>query len=274
MENDNTEGAEGEEAEKPKERAPRARNRTVMLTPDITGQVRARLGEENGAPLPDGFHSPQSTGLGTGRPLALPAETPRPNVITAPTPQPTPSYSEPQSGWASPARGETPYAAPSTPLSSGLIPMQTHRPPAAPLQYEEPVHVAPPSVPLREQSEGSYYVKESPIVGFLVSFDVNPNGDVFELRVGRLVVTSDHASGGSYILVRDETVSPMHAIVRVSPSGEIQVLDQLSEYGTKIKRFGSDLEEELSGDKSVLQHGDLVKFGERAFLVCLLAAER
>ena len=28
------------------ENAPRARNRTVMLTPDITGQVRARLAQE------------------------------------------------------------------------------------------------------------------------------------------------------------------------------------------------------------------------------------
>ena len=108
-------------------------------------------------------------------------------------------------------------------------------------------------------------------MGFLVSFDSNPNGDIYELRSGRLIVTSEPAAGGSYIVVADESVSPMHAILRISASGEVQVLDQLSEFGTHIKRFGAEEEEHISGEKSTIEHGDVIKFGNCTFHVCILA---
>jgi hypothetical protein len=54
----------------------------------------------------------------------------------------------------------------------------------------------------------------------------------------------------------------------------LQVLDQLSENGTKIKHFGNDSWEELSGDKGTLEHGDIIVFGERKFHVCLVAKEQ
>jgi hypothetical protein len=118
----------------------------------------------------------------------------------------------------------------------------------------------------------AHWVKMSPVIGFLVSFDTDVNGDIYVLRSGRVVVTSDSSiSGQNYILVDDESVSPCHAFLRVSPSGEIQVLDQLSECGTKIIRFGSKEEIELSGEKSTLEHGDVIKFGNRTFYVSLLA---
>ena len=63
----------------------------------------------------------------------------------------------------------------------------------------------------------------------------------------------------------------MHAILRIDASGVVQVLDQLSEYGTKIKRFGSQEEEQISGEKSTIEHGDIIKFGDRTFHVCILA---
>jgi hypothetical protein len=65
----------------------------------------------------------------------------------------------------------------------------------------------------------------------------------------------------------------MHAILRITPAGEIQILDQLSEFGTHIRRFGSMEEEQLSGDKSSLDHGDIVKFGNRTFHICIVALE-
>ena len=47
MENDkNPDFDDEKEGEYTSEPAPRARNRTVMLTPDITGEVRARLARE------------------------------------------------------------------------------------------------------------------------------------------------------------------------------------------------------------------------------------
>jgi len=63
----------------------------------------------------------------------------------------------------------------------------------------------------------------------------------------------------------------MHAIVRICEGGEIQVLDQLSEYGTKIMKADSGEEEELSGDKGSIGHGDMILFGKRKFHVCLVS---
>ncbi len=113
--------------------------------------------------------------------------------------------------------------------------------------------------------------KVTPLIGFLVSFDKNENGDIFELRSGRLIITSESAAGWSYILIEDASVSPMHAILRIDESGAVQVLDQLSEFGTRIKRFGSQEEEQISGEKSTIEHGDIIKFGDRTFHVCILA---
>ena len=120
-------------------------------------------------------------------------------------------------------------------------------------------------------SDGIVWGKVTPVVGFLVSFDSDSNGEFYVLRNGRLVITSQPPPGGSYLYIKDESVSPMHAIMRVSESGEIQVLDQLSEFGTIVKRFGSDEEMKLSGDKCSLDHGDTIRFGTRNFNVCILA---
>ena len=106
-----------------------------------------------------------------------------------------------------------------------------------------------------------------------MSFDKDSNGEVYILRSGRLVVSSQQPSGGSYLLIKDATVSNMHAIIRVTDSGEIQVLDQLSEAGTIIKRFGSGEVVNLSGDKTSVDHGDIVSFGDRKFHVCILARQ-
>ena len=121
-----------------------------------------------------------------------------------------------------------------------------------------------------QSGERVVWGKQSPIVGFLVSYDSNPNGSVFELRSGRMIVTSEAPGTGNFLVIQDESVSPMHAIMRISAGGEVQVLDQLSEFGTRIKRFGADDEEELSGDKSTVEHGDTLKFGNRSFHVCIV----
>ena len=110
----------------------------------------------------------------------------------------------------------------------------------------------------------------SPVVGFLVSFDQDTSGEVFELRQGRWIVSSEPTGGGNYIIVVDDSVSPLHAILRVTESGDIQVLDQLSEHGTRISRVNGD-QEELTGSLSEIHHGDIVSFGERTFTVCLIA---
>ena len=212
----------GKDSEFEGEVAPRARNRTVMLTPDVTGEVRARLAQEMGSQ--------------SGRSGAHEAPPPRSAGFM--------SVSELRGG-----RHET-----SAPSHHSVAPV-----------------TAPQGAVQAPRKEGVVWAQESPIVGFLVSYDENPNGAVYELRVGRLIVTSEHVGGGNFLLIKDSSVSPMHAIIRITPSGDIQVLDQLSEFGTRIKRFGSETEEELSGDKASLEHGDVVKFGQRQFHVCVIA---
>ena len=225
MDNEKTpdfgEDIKGEESE-PRESSPRARNRTVMLTPEITGEVRARLAQE--------MHSGGPLGLGTETPPPAPA---------------APVY--PQAHGAAPAHLE-----------------QRGRRPAG-----AAVRPTPAPAPVVEKSDRVVWSKESPLIGFLISYDRNPNGDVFELRSGRLIVTSDVAGGGDFLIVQDDSVSPMHAILRMSPDGDIQVLDQLSEHGTLIQHTNGE-EEQLSGDKSNIEHGDIVRFGKRKFYVCVV----
>jgi hypothetical protein len=108
------------------------------------------------------------------------------------------------------------------------------------------------------------------LVGFLITYDNDKKGDYVELRTGRLMVTSEFESAGNCLVVAHPTVSPMHAIMRVGASGTVQVLDQLSEHGTRVRHVGVEEEEFLSGEKGTLNHGDIVYFGDRAFYVCLI----
>ncbi len=199
--------------------APRARNRTVMLTPEITGQVRARLQQDG----------PQA-------PIEAPTSAQDPGF------QPVTSRrSGAESSFNPPASASTREAAP--------VVQTAARPPAR---------------------DSIVWSRPSGVIGFLVSFDDDEHGEVFILRSGRLIVTSEVPVGGSYLFIKHASVSPMHAIVRISEEGEVQVLDQLSEFGTGVKRYESGEELQLSGDKCVLNHGDTLRFGKRTFWLCLM----
>jgi hypothetical protein len=216
------------------ESASRARNRTVMLTPEITGQVRARLAQEiepsgGAASRDNGFESVAARPAGYNPPPAV------------------------ESRGRADVRTEGGFTAPPARAAANAAPV--------------------PSGSARKDS-GIVWSKETPVVGFMVSFDANPNGDIFVLRSGRVMVSSERGSGENCLCIEDPTVSPMHAILRITAAGEIQILDQLSEFGTRIRRFGSNEEEQLSGDKSSLEHGDVVKFGDRSFHLCVVAVDR
>ena len=111
--------------------------------------------------------------------------------------------------------------------------------------------------------------KETKVIGFLVDYDADPNGQVAIIRLGRVIVSSDAVDKGSCFVIDDETVSPMHAILLAKESSVI-VLDQLSEYGTTVERAGGE-KLDLSGDKATLEHGDVLSFGEKKYKVCLVA---
>ncbi len=114
--------------------------------------------------------------------------------------------------------------------------------------------------------------KPSKLVGFLVSYASDPMGGYCELREGRLLVTNGLNSTDSCFVIEHETVSPMHAIMRIAADGSILILDQLSEHGTRIRRGEDGKEESLMGDKSTIFHGDVVVFGECEYHVVVMGA--
>lgn len=152
-----------------------------------------------------------------------------------------------------------------------------------PRYVAELVDVAEPQQPQYEteampierslKPEEIYWKNNTQLVGFLVSFDNEPNGSYLELRVGRLIVSSKFEGSGNCLVLQDESVSPMHAIMRITLGNSVQVLDQLSESGTRIQRAGSGEEQFLSGEKSTLSHGDVIVFGDRSFHVCLVMVD-
>lgn len=246
------EQGQGEESGKAST-ASRARNRTVMLTPEMTGQVRALLYKDpddaGSAPKP----SERPTGGFGGRDNTPPERervsgTGRINIdrgnfeggfgAVEDTQRKTPSHSA--------------FA-----LGTGVS------------------SVKAASVSLRRSSTeiSSTAIKAAPtsrVVGFMVSFDKNEFGEVFELRVGRWLVSSKMADQQPCIVIEDESVSPLHAVVRATKDGKIQVLDQLSEYGTGVTSTGETEERDATGAMVNVQHGDIVRFGERRFLICMI----
>ena len=133
--------------------------------------------------------------------------------------------------------------------------------------------VAPEAEHMTETRDQIFWKSETPLVGFLVTYDHDPRGSYVELRQGRLMVSNQREESGSCLVVVGESVSPMHAIMRVASGGLVQVLDQLSEAGTRVKHLGQEEEEFLSGDKSTLSHGDILFFGDRAFHVLLVVGD-
>lgn len=241
-----------EKFDQKQDQSTRARNRTVMLTPEITGQVRAKLNQNAAQTMTP--YTPQDVA----------ATIPPQSVASSPgfySQVVQPSVQEAE-------RPVAPRSAVVQELPRRETPTETPRP------IQAVVHAAPAPTPVRQSSAGlndlGIWVNEAPLTGFLVSFDRNPLGEVCTLRNGRMIVTSAPQSTGNYLFLDEPTVSPLHAIMRVTGSGEIQILDQLSETGTFIRRFGSEEEIELSGEKSFLEHGDTVRFGERTFHVTVI----
>ena len=127
--------------------------------------------------------------------------------------------------------------------------------------------VAPGAGPLARVSSNS---PQSKLIGMLVCFDNNPNGEIVEIRTGRWLLTSRPTDLGDFIMIEDESISPLHGIIRATHDGKVQVLDQLSEYGTTVTKSDSGEEIDIAGKMVLVDHGDTIRFGERTFTVCLV----
>jgi hypothetical protein len=133
----------------------------------------------------------------------------------------------------------------------------------------QPVGHDTPSIHIggREYAE---WRRPSRLVGFLISFQENPHGSYVELHEGRLFVSCERGDVENCLIIAHPSVSSMHAILRISVDGSVLILDQLSEHGTRVRRFGSSDEQVLLGEKGTLEHGDVVIFGECAYHICIL----
>lgn len=274
--------------------ASRARNRTVMLTPEMTGKFRAKLTREETDEqprnplndlLPDlGWGSPESeeSAPRAETPFAAPAQRAAEEFVPVGR-SPRESKEDAFGGFSRgerglPQRDKTPTgkfsraeltegrglleaaAAPSA--GAGLTAGMRATRAAGSEEIPMPM-AAPKPAPVQE-------LPKSKIIGFLVTFDKSEFGEVYEIRAGRWLISSRHTDYGQYILIPDDTISPLHAIIRATADGKIQILDQLSEHGTALKRVGEEEETELSGAMTTAAHADEIRFGQRRFVVCLV----
>ncbi len=124
--------------------------------------------------------------------------------------------------------------------------------------------------PVPQMSPRRNVVGKSKIIGFLVSYDENENGEFTEVRAGRWVISSNRSSSEDVIYFQDNSISAMHAILKVSKEGDVQILDQLSENGSGVLKIESGKEIDASDSGVKVQHGDLIRFGHRYFVFCAI----
>ncbi|MCS6962070.1 MAG: FHA domain-containing protein [Deltaproteobacteria bacterium] len=116
----------------------------------------------------------------------------------------------------------------------------------------------------------SYAAKKGRLRGFLITYHFIQEGEFFPIYEGRLIVTNklDEKRETNYLVINHDTIDPFHAIIRVT-DGNLLVLDQLSEYGTQVTKNDGQVIV-LNGDKCELTCRDKLKFGDVEFVVLLI----
>ena len=243
--------------------ASRAKNQTVMLSPELTGQVRALLSEK-GSPQVDPFSQVLSS---------FPSQA---SAWQKPQAFGGPRAAEPitEEGIARLGGVESPPVQESPVATKPIVPEYSSQPqrsqPSPTSNWSEPV--VQRSTPELDTRGGLIQVigddPQSRIAGFLVVLG-GDLGEYSEVRQGRWLISSKPViQGGQYLIINDASVSPLHAVMRVNKDGVVHVLDQLSENGTGLLRAGEEEEIEVEGATVVVGHGDVIRFGECRFIFC------
>jgi len=127
--------------------------------------------------------------------------------------------------------------------------------------------------------------KAQRLIGWLVSYGLDSNGIAFELRSGRIFVSSgslmpsgqndiDGKNQNKCIVINDESVSPLHLAINATASHQLFIQDIFSEHGTFLKRSGESEEKKITGACEI-RHGDWIRIGEKnRFQVCLIHGRR
>ena len=129
-----------------------------------------------------------------------------------------------------------------------------------------------------EAREASTEEKErtetAPIRGFLISYDRDSGGDAVPIRLGRWIISSERSTrGDNYIVVSDKSISAVHAVMEIGSKDEVEIRDQLSERGTKVKAVGKKKALSITDSAVTARHGDIIRFGDRNFHLCMVKGE-
>jgi len=270
-------------SEKPKR--PRARNKTVMLNSDVTKKVRsdvsaekqekgtAEIDQELVKEAQEAVKKLSSEAVANEEEVTLESAA-DPLGFNEPAKPAKPAKPAESIQLEEPVEASKPFHSVRRTLEEGLISLEPASPSSPTVtqhrsSFEDHTsHVSGP-VSGGVNEDQIYWKSETKLIGFLVSYDKNENGDVYFLRVGRLLISSEKVGGGNLFYIKDASVSSMHAVLMIRADGSVHLLDQLSEHGTTVVK-SDDSEVELLGDKVVLENGDVIKFGERNFKVCLI----
>lgn len=108
-----------------------------------------------------------------------------------------------------------------------------------------------------EPDQGSEHTHGRKLVGWLVSFTWNKEGQDYQLREGKTLIG---ANDDCDISIGDNEVSGKHATI-LYRNGKFRIRDEMSTNGTKIND-----EEDLMGDHADLNDGDTIIVGKTEFL--------
>ena len=120
----------------------------------------------------------------------------------------------------------------------------------------------------QQSQEDERVSEDGDLVGWLVSYDSNPNGESIEIRSGRCFIGRKRLRP-SDIVVDDASISTPHCLVQSDAAQGISVQDLMSIEGTYVCRSQGRKYEEYA-DRVKVNHGDTIKVGSVEFLVCLV----
>lgn len=135
----------------------------------------------------------------------------------------------------------------------------------APMGQPGSQHPSGPPAPRASQPDRASSTG-SKIIGFLVSFETNDQGDFWVLRAGQLRVGRKDSADGLAIAIDHPTVSSSHAVLTLDPESQVfQVEDTRSANGTVLN--GKPIAGQ--GAREV-RDGDRVRFGGFSATIKLL----
>lgn len=109
--------------------------------------------------------------------------------------------------------------------------------------------------------------KQGRLVGWFVHYSESGYPEPVELYSGKYLITGSKLREGDMVIA-DPSLSSPHAMIHASQS-QFFVLDMMSDNGTAVRRVG-DSDYVMVEQKTELNHGDRIRFGEYELVICLI----